>query len=89
MKFGATPVWDSDSLKCSNTYCHGNGEPRWEGEDDLDCVSCHGMPPPTPHYIATEQQCEWCHGSVVAYNYVEDRLEIINPDLHINGAVNN
>lgn len=83
----AEPVWhDEDGETCSSTYCHGNFVPEWNTLDgtQAECGSCHSLPPPLPHYSAQQNQCVRCHSSVV-----DEELNIINPTLHVNGAVNN
>lgn len=82
VKFGANPVWSEADETCSNTYCHGASQPEWT-DDQAECGSCHGLPPPAPHYLSTLEQCVWCHGSVI-----DQDGNIINPELHVNGAVN-
>jgi predicted CxxxxCH...CXXCH cytochrome family protein len=48
-----SPVFNSQTLECSNTYCHGdfrggnNFSPKWnvvDGSQD-SCGTCHGLPP--------------------------------------------
>lgn len=91
---GAQPVWDTSTLRCSLTYCHGNfpgGNKdrvvKWTNfsKDAAACGTCHGLPPEDPTRSGyTHQQsireCENCHANVVGPN-----LKIINKDLHING----
>ncbi len=84
---GATPSFDTETLSCSGTYCHGSTlaggsdtSPSWVDEVELDCGSCHGAPPPAPH--PDDAVCANCHASVV-----NDDLSIICAGLHINGRV--
>jgi predicted CxxxxCH...CXXCH cytochrome family protein len=76
----ANPVWDAGEESCSDTYCHGPDEPKWD-DDDVSCGSCHELPPPPLH--PQNDQCVLCHDSVI-----NAAGEIINPNLHLNGAVN-
>ena len=84
-KKGANPIWEREEAECSNTYCHGESEPEWTavGGDEAACGTCHSLPPPAPHYLATTEQCVWCHSSVI-----DAQGEIINKALHVNGFVN-
>jgi predicted CxxxxCH...CXXCH cytochrome family protein len=83
---GLTPAWDG--AVCSQVYCHGVSldgaqypEPRWTDtfEGGLDCVACHGQPPPTPH--PADDECEECHEA----SYSESGG--LDPDRHPNGVV--
>ncbi|MEZ4819783.1 MAG: CxxxxCH/CxxCH domain-containing protein [Bdellovibrionota bacterium] len=85
---GANPEWNGNS--CSDVYCHGsalsggsNNTPVWNMVDGSQaaCGTCHGLPPGPPH--TTDTDCHTCHAEVV-----NDRNEIINKTLHINGEVN-
>jgi predicted CxxxxCH...CXXCH cytochrome family protein len=83
-----TPVWNGTT--CSDVYCHraklAGGDPQWTGPvswtSDLPapgCESCHGWPPPPPHFQST--QCELCHSANWTGTWFKD------PALHINGKV--
>ena len=58
-----------------------NQEVFWKfvGTGQAVCGSCHGLPP-AGHIPATD--CSGCHNSVV-----DENLNIINKDLHINGRI--
>lgn len=68
-----TPVFDPQTLKCSNTYCHGdftggnNYSPAWNGgSSQAACGTCHGIPPNTPiHQGQTLQTCFLCHSPMI------------------------
>lgn len=84
---GASPSFNSTTLTCSETYCHGstlsgatNTTPVWTGAGQAGCGSCHGLPPETDH--PDNNQCQTCHGSVV-----DGPFNIITPSLHANGDV--
>jgi predicted CxxxxCH...CXXCH cytochrome family protein len=77
----ANPIWNQEEMSCSNTYCHGDFNPVWTGNNQAECGSCHALPPPPLH--PQNEQCALCHSSVI-----NDEGEIINPNLHINGVVN-
>lgn len=50
------PSWDG--TKCTNAYCHGNAQPRWNGgPQEAACGSCHGVPPPSH----ARSECAECH----------------------------
>ena len=84
---GAQPVFDGAT--CSNTYCHGatllaggsNTTPNWTTVDGSQaaCGTCHGLPPSSPHPVNAD--CQACHPTVGAGG------NIIDPDRHIDGAV--
>lgn len=75
-----SPRWDGET--CANTYCHGNAQPNWTavGQDEAACGTCHGLPPIEPHPQAAD--CTLCHQRVV-----NDQMQIIDQQLHINGTV--
>jgi predicted CxxxxCH...CXXCH cytochrome family protein len=65
---GLSPSFDSDSQRCSSTWCHGaaigggtNKKPIWTqvGTGQADCGTCHGVPPPDPH--PADSACNKCH----------------------------
>jgi predicted CxxxxCH...CXXCH cytochrome family protein len=73
----AKPTWDG--TKCTNTYCHGDAKPAWNGgASQASCGSCHGIPP-ADH---TSNQCGDCHGLVA-----NNQQQIINAALHVDGKV--
>lgn len=76
------PSYDVESLKCSDTYCHGATTGDWNAPRDprAACGSCHGLPPPPPHSQVT--QCANCHARVVSVDGT-----IKEPGLHVNGNV--
>jgi len=90
-------IWNRDSATCSGTYCHGNfsggnhaNTPIWNGADQSACGSCHdvGTNPSDlqwKHRFHVETAgliCANCHAS-----NVDEVLDIIDPDLHVNGLV--
>jgi len=87
---GATPAYDYETQTCSGVYCHGatmfeggtHTEATWANLDgtQVECGSCHGMPPGRPH--PDGDACADCHQQVV-----DDNNEIIAPILHIDGVV--
>jgi len=68
---GSTPAWDAGTLTCSGVYCHqteGGATrggtrivPVWNAADGTynACGSCHGIPPPPPHFNSID--CQNCH----------------------------
>jgi predicted CxxxxCH...CXXCH cytochrome family protein len=79
--------YDFATNMCATTYCHGDGEPLWTQVDGTwnECGTCHGLPPRGgghPQGPGVEEYCYLCHNLVVD----ADR-EIIAPELHINGEV--
>jgi predicted CxxxxCH...CXXCH cytochrome family protein len=87
-----SPVWNGENGTCTDTYCHGDFElgnpdnalPEWTNLDgtQLQCGSCHLLPPPLPHI--QNDDCHLCHGNVVG----PDNLTIIAPQNHADGDVN-
>ena len=78
-----TARYDADALTCSDTYCHGNGEPPvWTSPRSAAdaCGSCHGLPPAAPH--PQDSNCANCHGDVI-----DEEGEFVAPQLHVNGTV--
>jgi predicted CxxxxCH...CXXCH cytochrome family protein len=85
LRRGHVPSYESTTLSCGDTYCHGpadpgNVSPVWNEPATTTCSSCHPIPPPAPH--PQFPQCWSCHASVVNAS-----LQIINPALHVNGRV--
>jgi predicted CxxxxCH...CXXCH cytochrome family protein len=86
----AQPIWDRNTARCSNTYCHGatlSGAagrlpPLWIQVDgsQLVCTGCHGNPPAKPHPTSTK--CDECHGDVVGPGGIIRSLP-----LHVNGTI--
>lgn len=79
---------------CRNTACHGasfpqgrpsggsNTTPRWTGGPaEAACGSCHGLPPPPPHPLAT-YPCHSCHGDIA-----DDDVSFLHPEQHVDGVV--
>jgi predicted CxxxxCH...CXXCH cytochrome family protein len=85
---GASPSYDTNTVRCSNVYCHGstvrgtglNRSPQWTAVTaGIPCGSCHSIPPNANH--PNETQCSECHPNIRS-----DRT-FINPAGHINGTV--
>jgi|WetSurMetagenome_2_1015567.scaffolds.fasta_scaffold17365_5 predicted CxxxxCH...CXXCH cytochrome family protein len=92
--YSPNPIWDRNTQKCSNVYCHGyfkNGnptaQPTFTDPNSVVCGSCHGDPntgnpkPITGHQYFPDK-CWYCHSTVIDSNNV-----IINKYRHINGVV--
>lgn len=87
------PSWNRDTVRCTNTYCHGatltggnQTEPVWTQVDEsqIDCDSCHGDPPPSPHPQGVrETDCSSCHPDTVD----QDGNIKVSAGKHINGTV--
>ncbi len=100
---GATPAYDTTTVSCTGTWCHGaklsggaKTVPVWNVVDGTQkaCGSCHGLPPTTGH--PTNQQCDKCHSPVIAScPPANPQGCVFQPDvsptqsykLHINGKV--
>ncbi len=90
-----TPQFNSQTLQCSNTYCHGNFRngnnftPTWNNVNPSQaaCGTCHDVPPKTAiHQIAfyqsaTSQNCYYCHEPMMGPNGIQDS------SLHVNGKL--
>ncbi|HEU5074683.1 MAG TPA: CxxxxCH/CxxCH domain-containing protein [Polyangiaceae bacterium] len=76
------PEYDPVARRCSDTWCHRSADAVWTRPKSSAeaCGSCHGLPPPEPH--PQSEACHVCHGAVV-----NDRAEIAEPALHVNGTV--
>jgi predicted CxxxxCH...CXXCH cytochrome family protein len=95
--FEPDPLYNSSTLSCSNTYCHGNFKngnldnvPNWTDPSTSQCGSCHGNgtnPLPKTNSEGGSHpgstNCSNCHGGVV-----DADLNIINPSKHIDGLLN-
>lgn len=94
--FEPDPSFDYTTLTCSNTYCHGyfkNGNldnaPVWNDPSTSQCGSCHGdgsnpLPKRGPEGThPSNNNCYICHPDVV-----DENLNIINPEKHIDGLLN-
>jgi predicted CxxxxCH...CXXCH cytochrome family protein len=87
------PQWDRASATCSNTYCHGatltggsKVKPIWSpvGQGQAACGTCHGVPPPLPHFQASGRaSCSGCHSDTVN----PDGTIKVAGGFHINGLV--
>ncbi len=91
-----SPVFNSQTLQCSNTYCHGDFKggndfsPKWnvvDGSQD-SCGTCHGLPPHgsingiVPFYKgADEQNCYFCHEPMMGQTGIQDS------SLHVDGKL--
>jgi predicted CxxxxCH...CXXCH cytochrome family protein len=85
-----TGTWNRASQSCTN-YCHTATygapaqSPTWTSTTPADCGTCHGNPPPAPHY--TDQFCGQCHDSPLRYcDLCHYPGQTTNPK-HINGVV--
>ncbi|MFZ1081704.1 MAG: CxxxxCH/CxxCH domain-containing protein [Candidatus Kryptoniota bacterium] len=90
-----TPAFNVETLRCSNTYCHGNFKngnnftPTWKNGDSTQaaCGTCHSVPPNTTiHQVAfyhgpSEQNCYFCHEPMMGQNGIQDST------LHVNGKL--
>lgn len=85
-----TPTFDGQN--CSNVYCHGStltggleSSPTWTqvSGQQLNCGSCHGMPPPPPH--ATGASCGDCHTTLLPGEGPDYIFQA--PESHIDGKV--
>lgn len=93
------PTYDPETVTCSDTYCHGNFKNGniatvvWTsvGAGEAACGTCHGDPAtgnPLPRSRAQGgthtdfTRCSLCHADVV-----DDNLNIIDTDRHINGKL--
>lgn len=78
------PAYDGEALSCSRVYCHQNERPVWVAPrtSEQACGTCHTLPPKLPHEQVGVDDCERCHGDVVAAGQI-----IINPARHVNGGL--
>ncbi|MCL5267725.1 MAG: CxxxxCH/CxxCH domain-containing protein [Bacteroidetes bacterium] len=85
------PMFNQQTLQCSNTYCHGdfkngnNYSPTWNkvASGQAACGTCHGIPPNTPiHKGQTLLTCYLCHEPMMGPNGV-----IQDSSLHVNGKL--
>jgi predicted CxxxxCH...CXXCH cytochrome family protein len=82
----AAAAWNGTTC---TAWCHGNTAiggaaptPTWTIVDgtQVQCGSCHGVPPPPPHPVGTN--CATCHATME-----EGSLTFRDPSSHINGVV--
>lgn len=96
---GAAPAFDTGSLACSGTYCHGTKmkdqaagiihAPAWakvDGTQDACGKACHATPPASSPHSASTTACQNCHGDVIS-NFNGASSTWKNASLHINGKV--
>jgi len=91
----AATTWDSKTLTCNNTYCHGTGQGD-DGSstvgDKYSCTDCHAtadsdiatinsMSGEHAEHISEDVGCHECHGDVINSDGV-----ITAPELHVSGA---
>jgi predicted CxxxxCH...CXXCH cytochrome family protein len=95
--FEPDPLYNSSTLSCSNTYCHGNFKNGnlnnivvWTDPASAECGTCHGnATSPLPKTNSEggshpgSTNCSICHSGVV-----DADLNIINPSKHIDGLLN-
>lgn len=93
------PVYSSNDVTCSNTYCHGyfrngniNNSPRWTVVDGSQaaCGTCHGLPPSGTHPSVSSTSCaNACHNDVVGLRdgklYIKDKTKHVNGKLSLYG----
>lgn len=83
---GRLPSWNPETRTCEDSWCHGPGpvtgqaSPEWTSNTDLDCQSCHGMPPALPH--PQTDRCSVCHGVVI-----DEDQHIVDADRHVDGTI--
>ncbi len=99
---GAAPAFNSSTVTCSGTYCHGttllgpnaggtvNRTPVWttvNGTWDACGTTCHTNPPGGTH--PASNACQSCHPAVVsAYNAGNPSATVwADPNLHVDGKV--
>lgn len=86
--------YNATNATCSELYCHGNGWSRrgtqtWTDDLELGCDGCHDdgrdrgrtMSGEHRRHIDKDVRCSECHGAVVSRE-----LDIIDPNLHVNGV---
>ncbi len=93
--FGGNGSYSSGT--CQNLACHGgafpdghasggtNTTPIWTKVDKTQatCGSCHSLPPPAPHPVASlNPVCSACHEDIAA-----DNMTFTKPELHVDGIV--
>lgn len=89
--FSAQPRYESGT--CAQTFCHGdsfiaggsgglNIIPVWNVTDgtQIECTSCHGMPPPAPHPQENVADCGQCHRNMLDGTFT-------HPERHVDGIV--
>ena len=80
---GAAPSWDSGTLTCSDSWCHGPEDrtsvtPAWNSGQSQSCLgSCHGYPPASHDPGSTA--CADCHSTAGT----TDLIAI--PEQHVDG----
>ncbi len=87
---GLEPSWDHATAGCADTYCHGATltggtgiDPLWTLVDgsQITCDSCHGFPPPLPHY--QDLPCELCHFDTV----ISGQTINLSSGTHVDGEI--
>jgi predicted CxxxxCH...CXXCH cytochrome family protein len=90
------PAWyEPTEGRCYNVYCHGSvlGDatlpvPAWtEASGAAACDRCHRLPPPGHFPGLTLADCATCHGRVVSNVPHDERLDFVEPALHLDGAL--
>ncbi len=87
------PSFNAKTLKCSNTYCHGNfkggnnSSPTWNvvNSSQDSCGSCHGLPPNDATHNGkgiTLQTCYYCHSPMIGPDGV-----ILENSMHVTGKL--
>jgi len=91
----SNPTWNTTTLGCAATYCHGQGlkggtkpTPVWTATGGLGCTTCHAAPPvdschPPAFNHDGGNACNACHKDTNSTG-----TAITNPRLHVNGVVN-
>lgn len=73
----------SNQYAYADSTIRGNYPERiWNSGEALECGSCHDLPPKGHFGSYTQDQCTWCHSTVV-----DNQGQIIAPDKHINGQI--
>ncbi len=87
------PTFNSSTLQCANTYCHGNFKggnnytPTWNvvNASQDSCGSCHGLPPNDATHQGkgiTLQTCYYCHSPMIGPDGT-----ILVDSLHVTGKL--
>lgn len=85
------PTFNTQTLTCENTYCHGNFRggnnftPTWTAvnANQDSCGSCHGLPPNDSTHRGkgiTLQTCYYCHSPMIGPDGA-----ILEDSMHVTG----
>lgn len=73
---GRAPLWEPESRRCADVYCHLGDSPGWEETPVLGCTGCHQQSPTHDRFdrVVDLSSCGGCHGGSPATGHIDGSL---------------